>query len=196
MVPLLSNGGTFRTVCERATVSIKGSSSSPSDFSVARLLFRHQKSSGSKLLLRLVLANLRNRADRFAGGSGWQVRERARQRMPSNYNYTNLHMNVVFLTKRWTNSWQRVKECGKNTRIILLDCVNRDERKILWGEILQKRKGKEEKTQRTIKNYLFVTSRGYYYYKRRRKKKEKNVWNISGKRSFAIIYTAYTWSPS
>lgn len=109
--------------------------------------------------------------------------------MPSNYNYTNLHMNVVFLTKRWTNSWQRVKECGKNTRIILLDCVNRDERKILWGEILQRRKGKEEKTQRTIKNYLFVTSRGYYYYKRRKKKRKERLeyfWQ-----TFAIIYTAY-----
>lgn len=148
MVPLLSNGGTFRTVCERATVSIKGSSSSPSDFSVARLLFRHQKSSGSKLLLRLVLANLRNRADRFAGGFGLASTRTCTPTYAKQLQLHELTYECCFLNKEVNKflatcqgMWQKYKDYSSRL------CESRRKKNIMGRNITEeKRKGRKNTT--------------------------------------------------
>lgn len=134
-----------------------------------------------------LIANLKTfnaRIDSLENRPGKYVCQRP---MPSNYNY-ELTYECCFLNKEvnkflaaYQGMWQKYKD-------ILLDCESKRKknmgRNIIRGE---KKKKKKRKNIRTIKNYLFISSRGYYI--------EKNVWNISGKRSFAIFYT-HTWLPS
>lgn len=115
------------------------------------------------------IGNLKRRVARLdSAGEAWQ------DGMPTG-NAKQLQLrtyiwNVVPLTKRRRNSWQRVKECGKNTGIFL-DRIE-----------MGKRRGDGREIRNAIKRRLFVNRR-----ESRRKEKRRKMRNISGNTSNTLV---------